>query len=145
MDDIINEKMLKFLLKKAEKASKKGEIPVSALIFDKEGKIISWEINRRQGNYNVLGHAEILAILKAEKKINDWRLNGYSMLVSLEPCDMCSLVISESRLDHVYYIVSKKSNSNYNSFDISKSKLDGFDDYEGKFNKLLTDFFDDKR
>ena len=138
MDDVINEKMLKFLLKKAEKASKNGEIPVSALIFDKNGKIIAWEINRRQGNYNVLGHAEILAILKAEKKIKDWRLNGYSMLVSLEPCDMCSLVISESRLDHVYYIV-------YNSFDINKSKLDGFGDYEVKFNKLLTDFFDDKR
>ena len=139
MNDVINEKMLKFLLKNAEKASKNGEIPVSALIFDKEGKIISWEINRRQGNYNVLGHAEILAILTAEKKIKDWRLNGYSMLVSLEPCDMCSLVIAESRLDLVYYIVSKKNNSNYNSFDIR------FDDYTFKFNKLLTDFFDDKR
>ena len=145
MDDVINEKMLKFLLKKAEKASKNGEIPVSSLIFDKNGKIISWEINRRQGNCNVLGHAEILAILKAEKKIKDWRLNGYSMLVSLEPCDMCSLVIAESRLDQVYYVVSKKGNSNYNSFDINKSKLDGFCDYEVKFNKLLTDFFDDKR
>ena len=88
---------------------------------------------------------EAVSVAMAEKKIKDWRLNGYSMLVSLEPCDMCSLVIAESRLDQVYYVVSKKGNSNYNSFDINKSKLNGFDDYTFKFNKLLTDFFDDKR
>ena len=110
MGDVMNfdKKVLNILLKNAEKAYKKGEIPVSAVILDQSGKIISYSSNNRQRKCNVLGHAEINAILKAENKISDWRLDGYSMVVTLEPCNMCSVIIKESRLDKVYYFLPKK-------------------------------------
>ena len=113
MGDVMNidKKILDLLLKTAEKAYKKGEIPVSAVILDQEGKLVSSAFNCRQKQYNVLGHAEISCILKAEKKIRDWRLDGYYMIVTLEPCNMCSMIIKESRLDKVYYFLPKKSDN----------------------------------
>ena len=141
----IDKKVLDLLLKNAKKAYKKGEIPVSAVILDKDGKIISSSYNNRQKSCNVLGHAEVLAILKAEKKIRDWRLDGYSMIVSLEPCDMCSMIIKESRLDNVYYFVSKKSNDSVLCIDVNKKKIEDYVEYTEKFIELLTSFFDNKR
>ena len=111
MGDVMNIdiKVLDLLLKNAVKAYKKGEIPVSAVILDQNGKLISDSFNNRQNKYNVLGHAEVNAIVKAEKKIKDWRLDGYYMIVTLEPCNMCSMIIKECRLDKVYYFLPKKS------------------------------------
>ena len=128
----------------AKKAYKKGEIPVSAVIVDKNGRLVSGAFNNRQSSCNVLGHAEILAILKAERKNRDWRLDGYSMIVSLEPCDMCSMIIKESRLNNVYYFVPKKSESNLDVF-IQKSEIVGYEEYKEQFKDLLTSFFDNKR
>ena len=128
----------------AKKAYKKGEIPVSAVIVDKNGRLVSGAFNNRQSCCNVLGHAEILAILKAERKNRDWRLDGYSMIVSLEPCDMCSMIIKESRLNNVYYFVPKKSESNLDVF-IQKSEIVGYEEYKEQFKDLLTSFFDNKR
>lgn len=132
------------MLKMAKKAYKKGEIPVSAVIVDKNGRLVSGAFNNRQSSCNVLGHAEILAILKAERKNRDWRLDGYSMIVSLEPCDMCSMIIKESRLNNVYYFVPKKSESNLDVF-IQKSEIVGYEEYKEQFKDLLTSFFDNKR
>lgn len=141
----IDDSILNKLYKLAEKASKNGEIPVSCCILNKNNKIISWEINKRQKKYDVFGHAEVLCIQTAAKKIKDWRLDGYKMIVTLEPCDMCSMVISKCRLDKVYYILESNSNENTNIISINKQKLEVDPDYEIKFRKLLTDFFDNKR
>ena len=140
----INDNVINQLIEKAEESFKQNEIPVAAAILDKDNNLISVMGNNRQGSCNVLGHAEINAIIDAEKKIGDWRLDGYYMIVTLEPCDMCEVIIKECRLDHVYYFLQKKSNSQLiNS--ISKSEVDGYDNYKKKFNKLLTAFFDNKR
>ncbi len=141
----INNKIIDELYRLSLKAFKKGEIPVSAIIIDKNGKIISREINNRQNCWNILGHAEILAIQKAEKKIKDWRLDGYCMIVSLEPCDMCSMIISKSRIDKVYYILESDSKENEMNNIITKEKINISYETEKKFKKLLTDFFDNKR
>ena len=141
----IDNKTLDKLYKLANKAFKKGEIPVSAIILDKNNKIVSAKYNNRQNKYNILGHAEILAIQSLEKKIKDWRLDGYKMIVSLEPCDMCSMVINKSRLDHVYYVLSSESTDKTNDFGIRKSKLNIDKELELKFHKLLTNFFYNKR
>ena len=147
MGDIMNvdKKILDLLLKNAEKAFKKGEIPVSAVILDQEGKLVSSAFNSRQKQYNVLGHAEISSILKAEKKLKDWRLNGYYMIVTLEPCNMCSMVIKESRLDKVYYFLPKKSENEVWEINIDKKQIGKYEEYSSKFKQLLTDFFDNKR
>lgn len=97
------EQYFEIALREAFKASKKNEVPVGAVIV-KNGKVIAKAHNNRQKNGNVLGHAEVLCILKAEKKLNDWRLNGCDLYVTLEPCKMCSSIIIESRIDRVFYI-----------------------------------------
>jgi len=147
MGDVMNfdKKVLNILLKNAEKAYKKGEIPVSAVILDQSGKIISYSSNNRQRKCNVLGHAEINAILKAENKISDWRLDGYSMVVTLEPCNMCSVIIKESRLDKVYYFLPKKVEEQSWEININKIQINNYKEYTYKFKQLLTDFFNNKR
>lgn len=141
----LNKNVVDQLIKGAEKAYKRGEIPVSAVILDESGKVISKACNNRQKSCNVLGHAEVLAILKAEKKIHDWRLNGYKMVVVLEPCDMCSMVISKCRLDEVLYFVAQKDDSVRSNVNIEKNLIDGYDEEKKYFSDLVLNFFNNMR
>ncbi len=141
----IDDQVLNLLKNGANKALKRDEIPVSAVIVDAKGKIISYAFNNRQRSYDVLGHAEILAIKKAEKKIRDWRLNGYKMFVTLEPCNMCSVIIKECRLDQIFYFLPKKSDNMSDIVDINKYQVDGYEEDKEYFNNLLTNFFDNRR
>ena len=138
--EIINE-----LDKMVEKSKEAWEIPVGAVVVDTLGNIISSGYNDRQGKNNVLGHAEINAIVNAEKKIKDWRLDGYILYVSLEPCDMCNAIIKESRIDKVYYIVDNKRTKNF--IKINKEQLidDAISEYKEKYKKYIVDFFKEKR
>ncbi len=104
-------KYMQIAYTEALKAYKKNEIPVGAIIV-KNNKIIAKAHNNRQYKYNVLGHAEINAILKAERKIKDWRLDDCTMYVTLAPCQMCQMIINESRIDKVYYLLDQKSQNN---------------------------------
>ena len=142
---VINDNVLKIIKDGAEEAFKKNEIPVSCIIVDQQGNIIADGINDRQSKNNLLGHAEINAIVKAEEKIGDWRLDGYNMIVSLEPCEMCSSIIRESRLDKVYYIVPKITKDRIYDFGINKEKIDTHPELEVYLSELLTTFFDNKR
>ena len=141
----INKETLDQLYDTVVESFNNREIPVAAAIFEsKTNKLISIAGNNRQESKNVLGHAEINSILEAESKIGDWRLDGYYMIVTLEPCDMCSMIIKESRLDKVYYFLPGITNSKYNIL-TNKELLTGYEDYKQKFNKLLTTFFDNMR
>lgn len=104
----MQEKIEKKLLTLAEKAKKIGEIPISALII-KENKIVSCAYNKRQCKNDVTGHAEIIAIRKAAKKLKDWRLNDCELYVTLKPCSMCIEVIKQSRIKNTYYFLEKLS------------------------------------
>ncbi|HET8772670.1 MAG TPA: nucleoside deaminase, partial [Thermoanaerobaculia bacterium] len=73
----------------AAEAAADGEIPVGAVIVDREGKVIGQGRNRRESG-DPLGHAEIYAIAEAARSIGDWRLEGTTMVVTLEPCAMCA-------------------------------------------------------
>ena len=141
----INDNILKIIKAGAEEAFNNNEIPVSCVIVDQQGNIISKGINDRQSTNNLLGHAEINAIVEAERKLGDWRLDGYNMIVSLEPCEMCSSVIRESRLDKVFYIVPKITKDRISDFGINKVKIDSQPESEAYLSKLLTTFFDNKR
>ncbi len=145
MDFNIDKNILDLMIKLSKKAYKKGEIPVSAVIIDKDNNVVSFGLNRRQKGKNVLGHAEIMAILKAENRNRDWRLDGFSMVVSLEPCDMCSVVIRECRLDNVYYLLPRKGHDCNLNIDINKFEIEGYENYKNEFRNLLTSFFDNKR
>lgn len=129
----------------AKQAFDNNEIPVSAIIVDSLGNIVSEGLNTRQSTGNVLGHAEVNAIQAAGNKLEDWRLDGYSMIVTLEPCEMCSCIIKESRLDKVYYFLPKKYNDLEYNFNINKDQILGYGEDKEYFLELLTSFFDNKR
>lgn len=96
----IDEKYMKEALKEAKKAYRLGEVPIGCVIVY-EGKIIGRGYNRRNTDHTTLAHAEISAIKKASKIINDWRLEGCTLYVTLEPCQMCSGAIIQARIDKV--------------------------------------------
>lgn len=95
-----DEKYMKEALKEAHKAYKLGEVPIGCVIVY-EGKIIGRGYNRRNTDKSTLSHAEITAIKKASKVIGDWRLEGCTLYVTLEPCQMCSGAIIQARIDRV--------------------------------------------
>ena len=87
-------------MRQARKAEALREVPIGCIIvFD--GKIIGRGYNRRTVDKNVLAHAELTAIRKACKKIGDWRLEGCTMYVTLEPCPMCAGAIVQARIPRV--------------------------------------------
>lgn len=92
-----------------KKAINNNEIPISALIVY-NNKIIASSYNKTELNNNILGHAEIDVIKKASKKLNNWRLNGCILYVTLEPCSMCKEIIKKSRIDKVIYYIKQNSN-----------------------------------
>ena len=93
-------KYMKEALKQAKKAYALGEVPIGCVIVY-EDKIIARGYNRRNTDKNTLAHAEITAINRASKKIGDWRLEGCTLYVTLEPCQMCSGAIVQSRITSV--------------------------------------------
>ena len=78
------------------------DIPVGAVIV-KDGLVISSACNQKEVQNDVTSHAEILAIRKAEQVLNNWRLDGCEMYVTLEPCPMCAWAIIQSRIKTVYF------------------------------------------
>lgn len=94
------EKYMREAIRQARKAYALEETPIGCVIVY-EDKIIGRGYNRRTIDKNTLAHAEMIAIKKASKKMNDWRLEGCTMYVTLEPCQMCSGAIVQSRMDRV--------------------------------------------
>lgn len=80
---------------------KLNEVPVGCVIV-KGNEIIARAHNLKENNKDATCHAEILAIRYASKKIDNWRLTGCSMYVTLEPCPMCAGAILQSRLSKLY-------------------------------------------
>lgn len=97
----MQEKYMKMALKEAQKAYDKEEIPVGAIIV-KDDKIIAKAHNLKEIKNDTTMHAEILAIQKASKKLNSWRLEDCEMYVTLEPCSMCAGALIQSRIKKVY-------------------------------------------
>ena len=95
-----DEKYMKKALLQAQRAYELGEVPIGCVIVY-EGKIIGRGYNRRNTDKNTLCHAEITAIKKASKAMKDWRLEGCTMYVTLEPCQMCAGACVQARIDRV--------------------------------------------
>lgn len=123
-------------LKEAKKAFKKDEIPVGAVIV-KDSRIIAKSHNNRQKKHWIFGHAEINCILKAEKKIKDWRLDECELYVTLEPCDMCKIFIKEARIKKINYILTRNG-KNINDTNVREETC-------GEYKRLLQAFFENLR
>ena len=95
-----NEEGMRLALIQAQKAFKKREIPVGAIIT-KEETILAETHNIKETSYSPIAHAEILAIQKASQKLSNWRLEGCTLYVTLEPCLMCAGAILQARISKV--------------------------------------------
>ena len=125
------------LLKLSKKAYKKNEMPVSAILVY-NNKIIAKAYNKKNINNNPIMHAEIICLLKAYKKFKRWNLNGFSLYVSLEPCEMCKRIIEESRIDNVYYVLQRgKTTNKYKKTIYEQTFVPDSND----FKLLINDFF----
>ena len=87
----------------AEAARSGQDVPVGALIIDAEGQIIAQAHNNREITHDPTGHAEIIAIREATAAIEDWRLEGCTLVVTLEPCVMCAGAIVAARIPRVVF------------------------------------------
>lgn len=104
MDDTNDMKYMKEAMKQARKAYETGEVPIGCIIVENAtGKIVGRGYNRRNTDKTTLAHAEITAIKKASKTLGDWRLEGCTIYITLEPCPMCAGAIVQARLDRCVY------------------------------------------
>lgn len=142
---------MKQAYKEALKALSKDEVPIGAIIV-KDNKIIARAHNNKQNKNLAIGHAEILAICKANKKLNSWHLDNCTMYVTLEPCVMCAGALIQSRIKRIVYGAKNFQDgaieSALNLYDVK-----GFNHYpETKFlknydecAKIISNYFKSKR
>lgn len=97
------EELMKEALKEARSAYKAGEVPVGALLLDKNGKVLSKAYNLKEALNDPSAHAEILALRSGAKILRNWRLDDCTLVVTKEPCIMCSGAILNFRLGKLVY------------------------------------------
>jgi len=143
-----HEKYMMEALKQARKAYNNNEVPIGAVVINEDGKIIGRGYNKMEATKCQTGHAEVVAIQKACKKINDWRLDKCWLYVTLEPCAMCFGLILLSRIEGVVFGAKSPlfgfGYENYKkNIKCDLTILEGI--RENECIKLLQDFFKDIR
>lgn len=144
-----DEKFMKMAIELAKKARDKDEVPVGAVI-EKDGKVIAKAYNKREKSKDATAHAEILAISKACKKLDDFRLIGANLYVTLEPCVMCTGAVINARIENVYFGAFISNGSISSSELSSRAELNHKTNFEGGYfeeicSSLVSDYFKEKR
>lgn len=141
---------MKLAIKLAEIAGSKGEIPVGCVVIDKNRKLVSYASNLKEYNFDPAGHAEIIAIRKACKKLKTTKLKDFSIYVTLEPCQMCQALIIATGIKKVFFgahsenlIIHKNKLRNYFSNKKDCEYLGGFN--EDYCSELIIKSFENKR
>ena len=145
-----DERFMRMALEQAEIALSEGEIPVGAVIV-RNGEVIAAGRNTRENEKNALGHAEMNAIGAACLALGDWRLNGCTLYVTLEPCVMCAGACINARLDRIVFgAFDKKAGCCTSVTDLTALRLGSEPDIfagvlEEECTALLNRFFEDRR
>ena len=94
---------MELALEEARKALKHGDVPVGAVLLGADGEVLAADHNRREELGDATAHAEMLVISTASRAIDDWRLGGCTLVVTLEPCAMCAMAAVWARVDRIVY------------------------------------------
>lgn len=143
---------MRLALDEARRAEAAGEVPIGAVVIDGSGEVIGWGHNQRESRSDPTAHAEVLAIRDAAQHRGGWRLDGCTLVVTLEPCTMCAGAIVLSRVDRlVYGAVDAKAGAVGSLWDVVRDRrlnhrpevVSGV--LEPECSELLRSWFDAKR
>jgi len=136
----------------AQRATATGDVPVGALVINKDGIVIGSGSNEREVNNDPTAHAEIVAIRSAASRLQNSRLDGCTLVVTLEPCAMCAGAIAQARISHLIFGAwDKKAGAVGSVWDVIRDpraiyKMDVTSGVrEAECAKLLSDFFEKQR
>ena len=87
----------------AKSATKTGDVPVGAIVINKGGVVVGRGFNEREARNDPTAHAEVVAIRSAAARLQNSRLDGCTLIVTLEPCAMCAGAIAQSRISHLVF------------------------------------------
>mgnify|MGYP002007606689 CR=1 FL=1 len=115
-------KWMRVVLRRAIKVGE-FELPIYAIIIDENGRCIGRGCNNREINKDPLGHAELVALRQASRIKNDWRFNECTLIVNLEPCQMCAGALIQARMGKVVFGAGDKKRGGFGgSLDLSIHK-----------------------
>jgi len=144
--------VMKLALAEAARALDHGDVPVGAVMIGPDGTVVAADHNRTVERSDPTAHAEMLVIRAAAEALGDWRLNGHSLVVTLEPCPMCAGAAVWSRLDTIVYgAADPKAGAAWSLYNIPQDErlnhrcelVAGIMAEEGA--RLLSDFFSTRR
>lgn len=92
-----------YALAEAQIAAGHADVPVGAVVVDEEGRVLARGRNERERDLDPTAHAEVVAIRRAAVRLGRWRLDGCTLVVTLEPCAMCAGAVAQARLDRVVF------------------------------------------
>ena len=146
-----NKELMRAALDVARIASQTGDVPVGAIVINAEGVIVGKGFNEREANNDPTAHAEIVAIRNAASRLQKSRLDGCTLIVTLEPCAMCAGAIAQSRISKVVFGAwDEKAGAVGSVWDVLRDPRSIFKVevvsgvLEAECAELLTDFFKDK-
>jgi tRNA(adenine34) deaminase len=146
-----NEELMRLALDVAHTATQSGDVPVGAIIVNSDGVIVGRGFNEREANNDPTAHAEVVAIRSAAARLQKSRLDGCTLIVTLEPCAMCAGAIAQSRISKVVFGAwDEKAGAVGSVWDVLRDPRSIFkvEVTSGVLEKecaaLLTDFFQDK-
>ena len=109
---IMDLKYMDMAIEEAKKAFEEDEVPIGCVIV-KNNQILALTHNRKEQMNSATKHAEILAIEEASSKLNNWRLDGCDVYITLEPCPMCASALKQARISHIFCGLSNSDFRNY--------------------------------
>ena len=144
-------KYMDMAIEEAKKAFEEDEVPVGCVIV-KDNQILALTHNRKEQMNSATKHAEILAIEEASSKLNNWRLDGCDVYITLEPCPMCASALKQARVSHIFCGLSNFDFRNYEivlkilESDKNNASVPIINDLAvEKVDKIMKDFFRNRR
>ena len=144
-------KYMDMAIEEARKAFEEDEVPVGCVIV-KNNQILALTHNRKEQMNSATKHAEILAIEEASSKLNNWRLDGCDVYITLEPCPMCASALKQARVSHIFCGLSNSDFKNYEMVlkilksDKNNASVPIVNDLAvEKVDKIMKDFFRNRR